>query len=62
MTRADCLQCGSTSHRQAQCPQGVIRIADKQSTFEDDEDVEVYVPTDEMFLEAEADLEQQRQD
>lgn len=59
---ACCFQCGSTSHRQAQCPQRVVGITDKHPISKDDEDVEVSIPTNEMFLEIETDLERQRQE
>lgn len=42
---------------QALCHHRVVGIANKQPTFEDDEDVDISVLTEKMFLEAEATLE-----
>lgn len=53
------LKCGSPNHISTQCPQRVVGATDKQTTSENDEDVEVYMPTEDMILEAENDLLQQ---
>lgn len=58
--RASCYHYSSYSHLYAQCPQQVKGLSGKQSIHDDDIEEEVYVPDEEMILEAEHTLTEEQ--